>query len=207
MELQILRVPPLGTNCYFVSDGRRLGIIDPGGAADSIIRVIEERGVSPEVIILTHGHFDHAGAAGALKAHFGIPIVIHALDAPMLENEETSHALRFGYPYAGCTADRLLEEGDTVSIGSISFSVLHTPGHTKGSICLLCGDVLLAGDTLFCGSIGRFDRENKETMKESIRRLLALPEETRVFPGHDAETTILRERRTNPFANFDWEWE
>jgi len=207
MELQCLRVPPFGTNCYFIADGTRLGIVDPGGAADSIMHVIEARGYTPEVILLTHGHFDHAGAAGALKTHFGIPIVVHALDAPMLENAETSHATRFGFPYEGCEADRLLAEGDTVSIGNTTFSVLHTPGHTKGSICFLTKDILLAGDTLFSGSIGRFDRENKEIMKESIRRLLSLPEDTRVYPGHDAETTILRESRTNPFANFDWEWE
>ncbi len=207
MDIRILRVPPLGTNCYFISADGHLGLVDPGGAADSIIRLVEESGLLPQCIILTHGHFDHAGAAGALRAHFGIPVFIHRLDAPMLENAKASHADRFGFPYEGFAADRLLEDGDTVSIGPLPFSVLHTPGHTAGSICLLHENMLFSGDTLFCGSVGRFEREEKNAMQSSIRRLLSLPDETRVFPGHDRETTILQEKCTNPFANFNWEWE
>ncbi len=206
MELTCLRVPPLGTNCYLLTSGESVAIIDPGGAADALIRVITEKALLPCAIFLTHGHFDHADAAGKLKEHFHIPIYIHALDAPMLENAETSHAARFGLSYNGCEADVLLHEGDTVAVGDETFTVLHTPGHTAGSICFLSGDILLSGDTLFRGSIGKFDRENKETMQKSIARLLSLREEIRVYPGHEGETTIGKERRTNPFANFDWEW-
>ncbi|MBE7025779.1 MAG: MBL fold metallo-hydrolase [Ruminococcaceae bacterium] len=207
MELQVLCVPPLGTNCYFIKDNNDIAIVDPGGDADSIIELIENNGFIPRVIPLTHGHFDHTGAAGKLKMYFSIPIFIHYLDAPMLTNAETSHATRFGFPYTGCQADRLLKDGDTFAVGNATFSVLHTPGHTPGSSCFLSGDTLISGDTLFRGSIGRFERENKNTMKESVRRLLSLDESIRVFPGHEGATTIGTERRTNPFAKFNWEWE
>ncbi|MBQ7032923.1 MAG: MBL fold metallo-hydrolase [Clostridia bacterium] len=207
MELQILQVPPLGTNCYFIVDSGKVGIVDPGGSGDSIIRFIEDKSWHPESVLLTHGHFDHAGAAGQLKEYFGIPICIHRLDAPMLENAKASHAERFGFPYSGCTADRLLEENDTFSVGDTVFSVLHTPGHTKGSSCFLSGDTMLSGDTLFFRSIGRFERRDKETMKKSIKRLLSMDEGVRVYPGHERDTTIGAEKKFNPFANFDWEWE
>ncbi|MBQ7036730.1 MAG: MBL fold metallo-hydrolase [Clostridia bacterium] len=206
MELTCLRVPPLGTNCYFIVSGTSLAIVDPGGAADALIQVISEKALTPSAIWLTHGHFDHADAAGKLKAHFGIPIYIHRLDAPMLENAETSHAAKFGLPYNGCEADVLFEEGDTLSVGNETFTVLHTPGHTPGSACFLSGNTLISGDTLFRRSIGKFDRENKDMMKESIRRLLLMDENIRVYPGHEGETTIGEERRGNPFANMDWEW-
>ena len=207
MNLTCIQIPPLGTNCYFVLDGKTLGIVDPGGEADHIIDYIEKEGFKPCCILLTHGHFDHAGAAGALKERYTIPIYIHALDAPMLQNAETSHAARFGFPYEGCTADVLLEDGDTVNVGMLTFTLLHTPGHTAGSSCFFGEDVLLSGDTLFAGTVGRFERKDKEALKNSVRRLLALPEDTAVFPGHEGQTTILQEKRTNPFANFDWEWE
>ena len=207
MEIRMLCVPPLGTNCYFVISGKDLGIIDPGGGEAQIISYIEANGLIPSSIVLTHGHFDHAGAAKALREHFGIPVFVHTLDAPMLKNEETSHASRFGVPYHGFSADKLLEDGDTVSIASVPFTVLHTPGHTRGSICLLHGNTLFSGDTLFQGSVGRFDRKDKPLLKASIRRLLALSDTLRVYPGHGEATDILTEKNTNPFANFDWEWE
>lgn len=206
MEITCLRVPPLGTNCYFIISEDSLAIVDPGGAAEALIAVIREKGLTPKAIFLTHGHFDHADAAGKLKAHFGIPIYIHKLDAPMLENAETSHAAKFGLSYNGCEADVLFEEGDTLSVGNETFTVLHTPGHTKGSSCFLSGNILISGDTLFRRSIGKFDRENKEIMKESIMRLLSLDDDMLVYPGHEGETTIGEEKRANPFANMDWEW-
>ncbi len=207
MELQVLQVPPLGTNCYFLIDGKHVGIVDPGGAGDAIIRVIEENALEPTVILLTHGHFDHTGAAAQLKKHFHIPIFIHRLDAGMLQSARMSLAANFGFPFTECEADRLLEDGDVFSVGSTEFTVLHTPGHTAGSACFLSGDTLISGDTLFRRSIGRFERQDKAEMQESIRKLLTLDDGIRVFPGHDADTTIGEERRSNPFANFDWEWE
>ena len=207
MNIQSICVPPLGTNCYLLQDKNDVAIVDPGGDMNSIIRFIEKERLMPHSILLTHGHFDHTGAAGALKAHYGIPIYIHHKDEVMLYDAKSSHASRFGFSYDGCTADILLNDGDTVTLGETILTVLHTPGHTPGSICFLSGDVLISGDTLFCGSIGRFEREDKLTMKDSIQRLLTLDAGIKVYPGHDRATTIGQERMMNPFANFDWEWE
>mgnify|MGYP003298676137 CR=1 FL=1 len=205
MQISVLCLPPLGANCFLVADGKNVGIIDPAGDANTIIEATE--GLTPSGIFLTHGHFDHVGAAAALRTHFSVPIYIHENDAAMVQSAEESLAVQFGFPYEGFTPDILFKDGDTLPIGGTPFTVLHTPGHTKGSACFLHEDVLFSGDTLFRGSIGIFSRENKNTMKDSVRRLLALPEGTHVLPGHEGETTILRERRDNPFANFDWEWE
>lgn len=207
MELRILQVPPLGTNCYLIIDGDTTGIVDPGGAAEDIIRVIHEDALIPTKILLTHGHFDHTGAAAHLKKYFGIPICIHRLDADMLQSAKMSLAENFGFPFTPCEPDCLLDEGDVITIGKERFTVLHTPGHTAGSVCFLCGNTLISGDTLFRRSIGRFERKDKSVMQESIRKLLTLNDALRVFPGHDADTTIGEERLLNPFAKFDWEWE
>ncbi len=205
--MQIIRhlVPPLDTNCYLVSDGETLGIIDPGGGEKALIAAIEERPEKPAGIFLTHGHFDHAGAAAALRAHFQIPIFIHELDAPMLENAETSHAARFGFPYAGFSPDVCFKEGDTLPLETISFTALHTPGHTPGSSAFLAENVLFSGDTLFAGSIGNFPFLMAETMHKSFLRLLALPPSVRVFPGHADATTVLKEQKENPFLHYNWE--
>lgn len=205
MQISVLRLPPLGANCFLVADGKNVGIIDPGGDAKTIIAATE--GLAPSGIFLTHGHFDHVGAAADLRAHFSVPIYIHENDAVMVKSAENSLATQFGFPYEEFAPDILFRDGDTLSIGGADFTVLHTPGHTAGSSCFLHEDVLFSGDTLFRGSVGIFQRENKAKMKDSIRRLLALSEDTHVLPGHEGETTILRERRENPFANFDWEWE
>ena len=205
MEISAYTVPPLGTNCYFLSDGAHLGIIDPGGAAEALIQEIEKTALTPVGIYLTHGHFDHAGAAGAIKAHFGIPIFIHKEDAAMLLDAESSHASRFGFPYAGCNADKTFEEGDTLSMGALSLSVLHTPGHTKGSSVFRCENVLFSGDTLFQGSIGNFQPEDTPDMQASLARLFALSEDLHVYSGHGDKTDIGTEKRTNPFVNFNRE--
>ncbi len=205
MDISAYTVPPLGTNCYFLSDGTHLGIIDPGGAAEALIEEIEKTSLSPYGIYLTHGHFDHAGAAGAIKERFGIPIYIHKEDAVMLFDAGSSHASRFGFPYKGCTADKTFDEGDTVTMGTLSLSILHTPGHTKGSSVFRCENILFSGDTLFRGSIGNFQPEDAPEMQASLARLWALPDELRVYPGHNGSTDIGTEKRTNPFRDFNRE--
>lgn len=205
MDLSVYTVPPLGTNCYFISDGARLGIIDPGGAAKELITEIEKTGLSPYGIYLTHGHFDHAGAAGALKERFRIPIYIHEEDAPMLQDAHTSHASRFGFSFSGCQADVLFQEGDALNMGSLSLSVLHTPGHTRGSSVFQTGNVLFTGDTLFAGSIGNFEPENAPDMRKSLSRMWKLSDELIIYPGHNGPSDIGTEKRTNPFKDFDWE--
>lgn len=205
MDISVYTVPPLGTNCYFLSDGSHLGIIDPGGAAEALINEIEKTHFSPVGIYLTHGHFDHAGAAGAIKERFGIPIYIHKDDAPMLLDAHRSHASRFGFPFSGCTADQVFDEGDTLGMGTLALSVLHTPGHTKGSCVFQCENILFSGDTLFQGSIGNFQPEDAPEMQSSLARLWALPDDLQVYPGHNAATDIGTEKRTNPFKDFNWE--
>jgi len=205
MDISVYTVPPLGTNCYFISDGTSLGIIDPGGAAEALIEAIEKTGLCPFGIYLTHGHFDHAGAAGAIKERFSIPIYIHTADAPMLRDANTSHASRFGYPFSGCTADKTFEDGDILPMGSISLSVIHTPGHTPGSSLFLHENILFSGDTLFKGSIGNFAPEAAPEMQASLAKVWALPDALTVYPGHNDSTFMATEKRTNPFVNINWE--
>ena len=154
--------------------------------------------------MLTHAHFDHLGAATAVLDATGAPLLIHELDAPRITSAaaEGTGAAVFGYSYTAPVPDRTLTDGDIIESGEISLEVMHTPGHTKGGICLLGEGHLFSGDTLFAGSVGRTDFPGGDTgeLQRSIgTRLATLPDETVVHPGHGPETTIGRERRTNPY--------
>ncbi len=207
MQVEGLALGDLETNCFIVSDGRGgpLLVIDPADDARDLIAAVGSRTV--ESIVLTHGHFDHLRAAAALKRETGAPLAIHAADAGAIGSPATSGGTMFGYDHEPVSAERELEEGDVVSVGNVRLRVLHTPGHTPGSICLLSsaeGTVpqLFAGDTLFAGSVGRTDFPGGDplVLSRSIREKLApLADETVVHPGHGPDTTIGYERRVNPF--------
>ncbi len=164
---------------------------------------MDSRGLHLSLIVLTHGHMDHIECLADLAARTGAEVTIHALDALMLSDPTLSGATLFGYSQAPTTPGRLLSDGDEVSLpdADLKFTVLHTPGHTPGSICLLAPNVLFSGDTLFAGSIGRMDLPggDEEQMEASLHRLLELPDTTTVYPGHGPATSIGEERDSNPW--------
>lgn len=197
MKVKVLQVGPIGTNCYILEDDTtgKAAVIDPGDEAGRILKVLEEDKAEVEYILLTHGHYDHT--TGVPELHRALPeakIYIHEADA----NGAGSQL----FPLAGQVEDLLLyDEGDKLTLGSLTIEVLHTPGHSKGSVVLKVGDVLFCGDTLFAGSCGRTDLPggSYEEIMASLKRLGELEGDYHVCPGHDVTSTLERERRSNPF--------
>lgn len=182
-------------NCYIVGDAstKDVFVIDPGGDYAKIKRVIDGESLKPKAVINTHGHGDHIGA----DSDFGIPIWIHRLDAEFLQDPSKNLSGAFGFLLRTKPAARLLEDGDILDIGKEKLEVIHTPGHTPGSICLKGDTVIFTGDTLFCNGIGRTDFEygSQEDIMRSIKeRLFTLDGSYVVYPGHGPSTTIANER-------------
>jgi len=201
MRVERLTLGPLDTNCWLVDDGvgGPVIVVDPAEEAGVILGGLAGRPVA--AVVLTHGHFDHIGAAREVCEVTGAPLLVHAADAAGLTSASGTGGAAFGFDVTAPPADRLLDDSDTVTAGDLTLTVIHTPGHTPGCICLLGPGHLLSGDTLFAGSIGRTDFPGGDmpAMRRSIARLASLPDEVRVHPGHGPETTIGRERRVNPF--------
>ncbi|MBI2870057.1 MAG: MBL fold metallo-hydrolase [Chloroflexi bacterium] len=197
MVLKKLEVGPYAANCYIVADeATREGIIvDAGDEPDRILKTVRELGLTVKLVVLTHGHQDHIQASKKIKEATGAPVAIHADDARLIEEQKA-------YLHGTAAPDRLLQGGDKVDFGGLSLTVLHTPGHSPGSISLLGDGVLFTGDTLFNLGIGRYDFPggNYRNIMNSIHtKLMVLPDSTVVYPGHGPETTIGAERRFNPF--------
>lgn len=204
---EIIPVGWLQCNCHILGDEERREaiIIDPGDEVDRILALVRKHRLTVKQIVNTHAHPDHVGGLRELREITGAPVLMHADDLVLYQNLERFTRL-FGMPAPPLTeVDAFLRDGDRVRCGAIDAQVLHTPGHTQGSICLyLPDDVkrLFAGDTLFLGSIGRTDLwgGSPEAILRSIKnQLLVLDDETRVFPGHGPATTIGQERERNPF--------
>ena len=196
------------TNCYVVrvdEAAKDCLVLDPGFDAQQVVDFLVERELNPVAVILTHGHADHIVGVDAVRRQFPkVRVFIHKLDATMLTNSAANLSSLVGRPYMAEPADALLEDGETVEQAGIRLEVLHTPGHTPGGICLYARQEGLAfvGDTLFADSVGRTDFPGGD-MGQLIRgiksKLLTLPDNTVVYPGHGMRSTIGREKRANPF--------
>ncbi len=201
MILERLEVEPFASNCYIVgAESNKEGIvIDPGAQANRILQKVEDLGLKIKCIVLTHAHMDHFGALRGVKEATGAEVAIHTEDEHSLHGSPRNP---YGNLATTPSADRLLKDGDSLDIGDLRFLVLHTPGHTRGGICLLGQGVVFTGDTLFNFGIGRTDTPggSYDQLLNSIQsKLMVLPDNTVVYPGHGPESTIGTEREWNPF--------
>jgi hydroxyacylglutathione hydrolase len=205
MIVETLQLGPVGTNCFVVGDEvtGRAAVVDPGGDAPRVVAVLQRLGLTAEVIVLTHAHFDHVGGVRELRDATGAPVAIGESEAPLLAVAAERGASLFGLTIPKPPApDRLLHDGELVTLGGRPFRVVHTPGHSPGHICLLGDGIAFVGDVVFQGSIGRTDLpggDHDALLRSIARHLLPLPDETVLYNGHGPATTIGRERRTNPF--------
>ncbi len=206
MLIRTLAVGPLQVNCYLVACPRtkKAMIIDPGDEGENILQLLEHEGLELELVVNTHGHFDHVGANYLVLEKTGAQLCMHRDDLPLLK-VAAQYAGSYGLPAVESPEpQRFLANGDMIKVGDLSFEVIHTPGHSPGGICLYGEGHLFSGDTLFAGSIGRTDLPggNLEQLLSHIRsQLTVLPDATVVHPGHGPESTIGREKSGNPFLN------
>ena len=198
-----LAVGELETNCYLFYDeaGRDCLVIDPGAEAERIIALIDERSFRPRAVVLTHGHPDHTGAAAVLMAHYRIPLWLHAADEEAMRSVAGQGlAAMFGVgplPAAG----RLLREGDILACGELELKVIHSPGHSPGSVLLHGQGLLFSGDTLFRNDVGRSDLPggDMEELRQSLARIRELPPLTIILPGHGPASVLELELKDNPY--------
>jgi len=200
MQIERIVVGNLATNCYLVAcaQTQQALVIDPGGDAELILAKLKERAWQVKLIVNTHGHSDHIGANRRLAEATQAPLAIHVADQGMLTNANLNLSYYLGEKITSPAATRGLQDGDLLTIGQLRFQVLHTPGHTPGSICLLKDDVLFAGDTLFADGVGRTDLpggSQTDLIRSIKQKLFVLPATTKVYPGHGPATTIGQERR------------
>lgn len=200
----MLVVGSLETNCYLVYCPETLecAVVDPGAEPDEIIRLIAKLGLKPVAILNTHAHVDHVGANKDIKEKFNIPLYLHSADLSILEKAQDSELALFLGAKDSPVPDHFIKEGDEIKIGKSSLKVIHTPGHSPGSVSFLGGGFLLSGDTLFFGGVGRtdFPGGSWQQLESSIKeRILVMSDETIVLPGHGPSTTVGEEKRSNPF--------
>ena len=191
MQIYTLPLGAYQTNTYIVANDGRCAVIDPGFEPDTIFCFLQKSSLSVDAIFLTHGHFDHVGAVEALVSRFGCPVYVHEAELS-LPPMWTGGPLRCTHAYG---------EGDRITAADLSFRVLHTPGHTPGSVCLIAENVMFSGDTLFAGSCGRTDLPGGDwaTLHRSLNRLAQMEDALTVYPGHGESTDLAREKQYNPY--------
>ena len=204
LQLEHLMVGPLQANCFIIGDeiSREAVIVDPGGDGEVVLAAVEGSRWKVVAVLNTHAHFDHTGANALLVSGTGAPLMIPREDASHLAQAHLAARLYGLEVEPSPSADRLLDEGDVIGVGDEEIRVLSTPGHTVGGATFQTSIGVFPGDTLFAGSIGRTDLPggNYDTLIDSIReKILSLPDDTPVYPGHGPPTTVGRERATNPF--------
>ena len=197
MNIKTLQVGPIGTNCYILCDEteKRGAVIDPGGDPLEVAAAVKETGCTPTAILLTHGHYDHTGAVKDLQAKWpSVPVYLNSRD-------QYGNDAYLGQLFPPVEGAKSYDEGDTIAVGSLTLSVLATPGHSEGGVTLRCEDVLFCGDTLFAGSCGRTDFPGGSVKKimASLKRLGSLEGDLTVYPGHMEPSTLERERVWNPY--------
>ena len=199
MDIQILQVGPIGTNCYLLCDEteKLCAVVDPGGDAALVAAAVVDTGCAPCAILLTHGHYDHTGGVAELRAKWpDVPVYLNRRD----QYEGDAYLQQLFPPVPGA---RDYDEGDTIQVGGLTVDVMATPGHSEGGVTLRCGDVLLCGDTLFAGSCGRTDFPGGSVKKimASLKRLGSLEGDLQVYPGHMETSTLDQERSWNPYLH------
>jgi glyoxylase-like metal-dependent hydrolase (beta-lactamase superfamily II) len=204
MNIERLVTGPVSVNTYVLwtrEDGDCI-VIDPGGYTPALAAFLKQHRLRPAYILLTHGHFDHIGGVYRLKELFGATVMIHADDAVMLTSAKENLSGLAGVSIVMPPADQTLTDGAVVEADGVRLTVMHTPGHSPGGVCLVGEGVVFSGDTLFWESVGRtdFPSSRPEALTKSLQeKVMALPDDTVVYPGHGPETTIGHERRNNPF--------
>lgn len=205
MVIKSVVVGPLEVNCFIIADDitKDAIVIDPGDEPDRILDLIKENNFKIKYIVCTHAHFDHVGAVSDLKKETGAEIVIHRDELEIYQGARDQGTF-WGYELDPLPEpDIFINEGDKLEIGNLRFEILHTPGHSPGGICLYGKGIVITGDTLFAGSVGRTDfyGGDMNNLKKSFLRLMSLPPDTKVFPGHGPSSTIKEEKTGNFFMD------
>ena len=204
MIFELLTVGMYGANCYIVGSEQtnEAAIIDPGAEFNKIENKIKSLGLTPKIVILTHYHGDHIGAVEEFVEKYATKVYIHKEDAEALKDSAMNLSKTMFGKDMSIKADVELEDGDEIKLGELTFEIIHTPGHTKGGICIKVGNIMMTGDTLFNNSIGRTDFPGgsfEEIIASIKNKILKYDDETIIYPGHMSPSTIKREKQSNPF--------
>lgn len=202
MQVTTILLGSLAANCHILPCGEGGAVVcDVGGDVPRLLQKLDELSLTVKAILLTHGHYDHIGGVEEIRAAFDCPVYIHENDALMLSDAHANLSDTITYKeFIPVQAFETIRDGDVLKIGELSIRVMHTPGHTPGCVCYIVEDCILSGDTLFRGSIGRTDLNgNPVQMRESLRKIAALPGDYQVHPGHFESSTLSWERANNPY--------